>query len=385
MKNYLNSLIYEQISRSESLKKRIEKPLDYSELSGLKERINKIIDEQVFILNSCLTELQERNNDSDCRDILRITRASAREISSVETYGIAALQYQTPESAFLNKLLFRIHQEIKLPLSSPSICCISTNYYFSVPFANVIFVPLLESDFLLHLPDLYHEIGHLVARNRESMSKIQCIKDSFEVAFSKITDYYVELIKDKKKDFGPEDILHTIEYIHAQWKLWIEEFFCDLFGLYTLGPAYAWSHLHLTIKTSEDIHHLLVIIEQSHPADEARMRMLFVGLELLGFEKDLEQIKTRWEKVKEFWGPPPPDYIYAYPDSLFMEIAKIFLDGIKKSGFSIANQDSLKNDNDNVRCLLNDAWKNFWQLPSEEFRIWEKEQINLLQKNLITA
>ena len=165
----------------------------------------------------------------------------------------------------------------------------------------------------------------------------------------------------------------------------IEEFFCDLFGLYTLGPAYAWSHLHLTTKTSEDIHRLLVIIEQSHPADEARMRMLFAALELLGFEKDLEQIKTRWEKVKEFWGPPSLDYQYAYPDSLFMEVAKIFLDGIKKSGFSIANQESLKHGKDNVGYLLNDAWKNFWQLPSEEFRVWEKGQINLLQKSLITA
>ncbi|MGI0086900.1 MAG: hypothetical protein ACREBI_02920 [Nitrosotalea sp.] len=385
MKDYLNSLVYEQISRSESLKKRIEKPLPYPELSGLKERINKIIDEQTMILSSCLSELQERQDDSDCRDILRIVRGSVRVISDVETYGIAALEYQTRESAFLNKVLFKIHQEIKLPLSCPSVCCISTNYYFSVPFANVIFVPLLESDFLLHLPDLYHEIGHLVARNRESMISIQNIKESFEKAFSKITDYYTELIKEKKKDVGPEEILQNIAYIHAQWKLWIEEFFCDLFGLYTLGPAYVWSNLHLTTKTSPDIHRLLVIIEQSHPSDEARMRMLFVGLRLLGFETEAEPIKTEWNKVKPFWGSPSPEYQYAYPDPLLQEIAQIFLEGIKESGFSIVKQESLQNDNENVRFLLNQAWKNFWKLSSEDFRIWETEQIDLLRKNLITA
>ena len=326
MKVYLNALIYEQISRAESLKQRIEKPLQYAELIGLKERSITILDRQSVILNSCLAELQERDGDSDCHDILRKTRSATRQISTIETYGIAALEYQTPESAFLNKLLFKIHQEINFPLTSPVICCISTNYYFTVPFANVIFVPLLETEFLLHLPDLYHEIGHLVARNRGNASTIRFIKESFDEAFTKITKYYTDLINEKSREFGPEEIPRTIAYIHEQWRSWIDEFFCDLFGLYTLGPAYAWSHLHLTTKISENIHQLLIILEQSHPADEARMRILLEGLKLLGFEKDAEQIKAEWDKVKVFWGNPTAEYEYAYPDSLLQEVAKTFLD-----------------------------------------------------------
>lgn len=382
MKTYLNALIYEQISRAESLKQRIEKPLEYPELAGLKERSITILDKQSMILNSCLAELQERINDSDCHDILRKTRGATRQISTIETYGIAALEYQTPESAFLNKLLFKIHQEINFPLPSPVICCISTNYYFTVPFANVIFVPLLETEFLLHLPDLYHEIGHLVARNRENASNIRFIKESFDDAFAKITMYYSDLINEKSREFGPEEIPRTIGYIHEQWKSWIDEFFCDLFGLYTLGPAYAWSHLHLTAKISEDIHQLLIILEQSHPADESRMRILLEGLNLLGFEKDAEQIKAEWEKVKSFWGNPTTEYEYAYPDSLLKEIAQTFLSGIKNSKFKIVDDEFLR-QNGSIRTLLNGAWINFWNMPSEEFRNWEKEQIKILKQNIL--
>lgn len=358
--------------------------MDYAELSGLKERILTILEEQAVILNSCLSELQERGQDSDCRDIFRITRGVARRISSVETYGIAALEYQTVESAFLNKFLFRIHQEINFPLPSPTICCISTNYYFTVPFANVIFVPLLESEFLLHLPDLYHEVGHLVARNRENASKIKHIKNSFDDAFTRITEHYTKLINEKHGEGSPEEIPRTIGYIHEQWKSWIDEFFCDLFALYTLGPAYVWSHLHLTSKTSEDIHRLAIVVEQKHPADEARMRMLFAGMEILGFDEEIEKIDQKWRKIKQLWGDPPPEYEYAFSDPLIKEIASIFLEGISKSGFSVVDKETLHNKN-SVRLLLHDAWMNFWKMSSEEFREWEKKQIENLKQYPMTV
>lgn len=383
MTKYLNSLIYEQINRVDSLKKRIEKPLEYPELSGLKERLLTILTEQTGTLNSCLSELQENPQKSDYRHIFRITRGVIRKISSVETYGIAALEYQTSESAFLNTLLFKIHQEIEFPLPAPAICCISTNYYFTVPFANVILVPLLEPEFLLHLPDLYHEMGHLVARNREKISKIQCIRDSFDEAFTRITEYYTNLINEKSGTYGPDDIPRAIRFIHEQWKSWLDEFFCDLFALYTLGPAFAWSHLHLSAKTSEDIHRLWIIVDQEHPADEARMRMLYCGLRLLGFTEEIEKIDSEWKKVKQLWGDPIPEYEYAYPESLIEEIAKIFLEGIKKSGFTTVDKEILEKNDSSFRSLLNKAWKNFWELGSEEFRNWEKEQIDNLRKNLV--
>lgn len=382
--NYLEGLIIEQISRVDSLKMRLEKPLKISELAVLKDRINSILDEQMVNLSKLLSELQERGVGTN-NDILRQTRSIVRQIIEVETYGIAALEYQNEESEFLNKLAFKIHQEINFPLTSPSVCCISTNYYFTVPFANIIFVPLLESEYLLHLSDLYHEIGHLVVRHKNQSPRLNAVKKSFEEAFTKITEYYVSLINEKTREKSPDEIPRTIRYLHEQWKSWLVEFFCDLFAAYTLGPAYVWSHLHLSAKISDDIYQLSIILDQSHPADEARMRMLQHGLTNTKFSKELGVINTEWEKLKSFWAEPTPEYQYAYPDELLKEISEIFLKGIHDSGFNVMAPEKISEEKDTVRTTLNESWNKFWECTMEEFRKWETERIESLKKDIVTV
>ncbi len=381
---YLEGLIIEQINRVDSLKKRLEKPLQYAELAVLKDRINNILDEQGIKLSKLLMEIQVGEQTSS-NETLRRTRSIVRQITEVETYGIAALEYQNKESEFLNKLTFKIHQEIDFPLTSPSVCCISTNYYFTVPFANIIFVPLLESEYLLHLSDLYHEIGHLVVREREKSPTLNAIKDSFDQAFTKITEYYVELINEKTRERSPEEIPHTIRYIHEQWKSWLVEFFCDLFAAYTLGPAYVWSHLHLSTKTSPDIYQISIVLDQSHPADEARMKMLLYGLQNTKFYKELDVITSEWKKLKNFWSEPSPEYQYAYPDELLKEITEIFLKGMQESGFNIMTPEKMKQEKDTVRITLNESWDKFWECTVEEFRQWEIEHIKYLKNDVLTV
>lgn len=379
--DYLEGLITEQINRVDSLKIRLEKPLKISELAVLKDRINNILDEQRIKLSELRLELQERRVGTN-NDILRQTRSIVRQIIGVETYGIAALEYQNEESAFLNKLAFTIHQEINFPLTSPSVCCISTNYYFTVPFANIIFVPLLESEYLLHLSDLYHEIGHLVVIHKDQSPRLNAVKESFEEAFTKITEYYVDLINEKTREGSPEEIPRTIRYLHERWKSWLTEFFCDLFATYTLGPAYVWSHLHLAAKISDDVYQLSIVSDQSHPADEARMRMIQHGLFNTKFNKELDVISIEWKKLKAFWGEPQPEYQYAYPNKLLKEIAEIFLEGIQKSGFNIMTPEKMIDEKDTVRSTLNESWNKFWGCTIEEFREWEIKRIEFLKKDI---
>lgn len=121
MKKYLESLIVEQINRALTLKELIQYPIQYPELTGLAERCTNILDSQIELLKELRTVLRHRE-ESDIRDIFRDIRICARYISSVEYFGIPALHYQTPEVGFLNKLMFKIHREIKLPFPHPSVC-----------------------------------------------------------------------------------------------------------------------------------------------------------------------------------------------------------------------------------------------------------------------
>ena len=383
MKDYLQATIFEQIDRAHSLKEFIT-PVKYPELTGLAERCSNVLNEQIDLMKAISEEVRHREEE-DLRDLFREVRLAASEIALVEYFGIPALHNQTPEAKFLNKIVFQIHKEIALPILPPAVCCVSTDYYCSVFATNVIFVPIGESKFLLHLSDLYHEIGHGVLESMKEEPKLKPVADSYQLAYSRITDYYNDLIRRKKRDVGPPNIPMFIERIHSLWRSWLGEIFCDLFGLYTLGPAYAWSHLHLAAKRSEDIYKLAILEEQSHPADEARMRTLLCGLENLGFGEDSKRIEAKWSEVAVYFGKPQIEYQYAYPQQILKEVSEIVLKGIKDSGFALANPKVLNGTDhppESVRLLLNDAWNKFWATGPGQFRDWEKGKLEETRKAL---
>ena len=384
MKEYLRATIMEQINRGLYLKKLIPHPLEYPELSSLADRCGRIIDENIQQLKYLLQELEERH-ENDIRDIYRGFRICARHIELVEYFGIPALYYQTPELGYLNKLIFKIHKEINLPLTPPSVACISTRYYYFHRFTNVIFVPTGESNFLLHLPDVFHEIGHEVLYNKENELRLAKVNESYREAISVITKYYQGLLTRKMRETGPEEIPRTIMHIHSQWKdYWVEEFFCDLFACYTLGPAYAWSHLHLTAKKSEDIYEFSSFLPQKHPSDDSRMKMLMIGLDNIGFSSGAASILSKWKNMPFVAGiQPVVEYQYAYPKELLGEIADLFLTGLKESNFSIVSLGKLEQlDQNSIVKLLNEAWSLFWN-DSEAFRDWEEKTVQKLKSTLL--
>ncbi|MHA1227406.1 MAG: hypothetical protein ACTSPV_11740 [Candidatus Hodarchaeales archaeon] len=379
MKGYLRAIILEQINRALCLKNLIY-PVKYQELEVLAERCTNIIDTIIHQLRLLLSELENRN-EHDIRDIQRALRRHVREIEIVESYGVSALYYANDEIRYMNRLIHKIHKEINIPLSKPSVACISTRYYYFHPFTNVIFVPVGESNFILHLPDAFHEMGHYVLYNRENTLRLRGVNKKYNMAIRKITEYYQKLLTQKIRETGPEETPRLIMHIHSQWKeYWINEFFCDLFALYILGPAYAWSHLHLTIKKSEDVYKFSTILPQTHPSDDSRMRMLLIGLNRLGFHNEASLILSKWNSMPLVLNTEPAvEYQYAYPEDLMKEVAELFLEGLEEGNFPITSPDNLKEQNSNsIIRILNDAWTLFWENP-DTFRVWEEKTIQKIK------
>ena len=81
-------------------------------------------------------------------------------------------------------------------------------------------------------------------------------------------------------------------------KYWLTEFFCDLYAVCTLGPAFAWSHLHLYLRMGGDAFALPDGIRNiTHPADDARMRIVLAALRRSGFQSDAQEISRRWQEA----------------------------------------------------------------------------------------
>lgn len=172
-----------------------------------------------------------------------------------------------------------------------------------------------------------------------------------------------------------------VRHLHSQWKSWIDEFFSDLFACYTLGPAYAWAHLHLTTKKSDDIYRFeKPPVPQSHPSDDSRMKILEIGLEEISFSNEAKEILSVWKRMPFATSSRPiHEYQYAYPNLLMKKIAKLILKGIERSEISTLTPERLDGlDTKSIRKMLNEAWNRFW-LDSRAFREWETETLDSIK------
>jgi hypothetical protein len=384
MRNYIEALIVEQVNRIMTLKGFIDLPLKSRYLGQLSERCNGILENQIASLNELRGQLADEN--CDLRQVHRRVRGIIKNVSVVESYGISSLRFQTSEVDFLNGLMFEISKGIALPLINPSVSCLSTEYFYFEPVTRVIYVPQAEPDFLLHLPDLYHEIGHYIlfsSIDGYPVEKLLIIADVLKEIFSIVTQHFSNLIEEADLNPGPKEIPMILNRIHANWKSWLHEFLCDLFAVFTLGPAYAWSHLHLVAKTSDNVYQCYWFSVEDHPSDEARMRLMLQGLHMTGFEHNAEEIKSKWLQLTRNLDSPDAYYQFAYPDKLLNVLAEKFLAALKASGFSIVTPDQLKSSSDeDIPVILNDAWVAFWRLSPEEYRKWEKNHIEMLKKRV---
>jgi hypothetical protein len=157
-------------------------------------------------------------------------------------------------------------------------------------------------------------------------------------------------------------------------KYWMVEFFCDLFAVYVLGPAFAWSHLHLAAKRGGDPFEVPLLGPSSHPADDARMRAILFGLEAVGFAAAAASVENKWrELLSHHDAEPEPEYHRCYPDDLLRKVAAHALAGVRAIGCRLAEPSTA----DPVHSALNGAWDEFWRSP-EAFADWEKAKVAAL-------
>jgi hypothetical protein len=219
--------------------------------------------------------------------------------------------------------------------------------------------------------------------NRENELRLKKVDESYRKAIIIITNYYQELWVRKTRETGPEEIPRRILSIHSLWKdYWMEEFFCDLFACYIVGPAYAWSHFHLATKKTEDAYSL----SQKHPSVDSRTKMLSIALTKLGFKNEATSLLSKWKNMPFIANIEPiTEYQYAYPINLMGEIADVFLTGLKESSFSIISPEKLEKLNQNtIVKLLNEAWKVFWNEPPMAYRNWEEKAVEKLKSAILS-
>ena len=306
------------------------------------------------------------------REFERITKL----LETVENVGALALSSINRDDDFLNRIITDICHEINYPLIPPVVSHTSQEYIHIYLEFNLLCLPLVESRFLLHLPDIYHELCHPFHRKQNAdLPILETYHIAYKWCLFDVVRHFREGILSAERISKPVGTLYQLQLWHSCWvKYWMKELFCDLFGTMAVGPAYAWSHYHLCVERGGDPFETNLMFESTHPADDVRMRAVLKLLVTTGFEREVKQIENAWTEYVEIMGyNPEPEYQSCYPDDLISEIvvaAKKGIDGIKVVGAKQGEQTSIVG-------LLNSAWREFWRDPVD-YKNWENVQYKYL-------
>jgi hypothetical protein len=306
---------------------------------------------------------------------LRQFKRAIADLGHIEASAIMVLNRPHKDDHHANRLLYRICQEIGYPSLTPTVTTLSTSYFYIDTKLNLMFIPPAEGSFLLHLPDLYHELGHpLLTRGNHPV--LDRLRMQYLESMAYIHDHFAAQRAKENLRRGPRGFKEQTDLWELLWsKYWLTEFFCDLYAAFTLGPAFAWSHLHLFLKMGSDafalpdgVHNL------SHPADDARMRALLEALRRSGFDKDVAAIKRRWQEALSLAAASPaPDYVHCYPDELITFLVQKAAKGVLDMECRLA----IPSTNDSVHSMLDQAWRNFWANPGA-YHTWEAKAVQEL-------
>lgn len=161
---------------------------------------------------------------------------------------------------------------------------------------NVIFPRSLKYHVLVH-PILGHEIGHALMhipfREAQIWSGLSVLfKDSPFENVATFKNWLSQYFPDTQANLIEENVLRKI------LRDWHEEFFCDLFGLISMGPAFlaALKSLFSAIDLAGDE------CGDSHPPTLVRYAMLTAAVKELGWHKPLKGAGAdATSRIGDFW------------------------------------------------------------------------------------
>lgn len=311
---------------------------------------------------------------------LRMYRRAVSQLQSVESIGAPALASADEDSETLSAIIRAVCDELNYPLVPPTVTNRSMSYLGIYADFNLMMAPLLEGRFLLHLPDMYHELAHPLLHPRyDDHARLDPYRRAYLAALHRIENHFQGARLAASRDRAPTDFKGYLLLWESGWKtFWLEEFFCDAFAALTCGPAYGWAHLHLTAKSRGSVFDTPVDRRESHPADDARLRLITCCMRKSGFGPDASSLEEKWlELITARGDDKPPEYMQCYPTSLLEAVEHEVRQSLEEMDAVLAFPGGLTT----WTGRLNDAWSEFWLRP-EQYPVWEQSQLKLATQSL---
>lgn len=374
MEDYIRGALHDLEARVRFLKNRV-RPTNGRSNATLVKTCREMLDDAAVKLQALRSD-EEWQTPAAAGPRFRAFRELVRELDQLEYIGVQVLvRWDEEQDGRSNALLERIATEIHYPLLAPVLACQSRNYYCLYPDLGLLLVPPAEGAFLLHLPDLYHELAHPLLTEFND-SKLEPFQQTLVRLWGTAQQHiYTELEREQRRRVGPQSIRLYLEAWRRSWRSWLTELMCDVFAAHTLGPAFGWAHLHLSAKRGIDPFHVPLGAQSTHPADNARLLCVLDVLRRNNWIDDAERIETKWNALTTLGGyAETPEYTRCYPRELLSVIAALSSDAVSSAGCVAAAPGLLGP----VGQVLNGAWMEFWR-DADSYGLWQQGAIASLR------
>jgi hypothetical protein len=302
---------------------------------------------------------------------LRLYQRLAERVRLIEWMVMPFVVRFDAGDLFLTQLVARLIDECAAPIRPPLVGGLSTNYYWTFPLYSVIGVPAGEVHALLGLPDLCHELGHILLDRHEA-----ALLGDFAVKLgAHVQAEEARLVAAQRP---PAYVASYVDHFRQWIDDWLFEFVSDMVGAYIAGPAYGLQHVRLCASLAGSVYYPTLGEAAEHPADGARLDGVVATLNELGDVGGAHTVSSWWRDYVAISGESEPgEYSMCYPKALVDDLAKTVVAGC--SALGIRSYLSV-GDGTLVQTFLS-AWERFRADP-DNYPEYERGQVRVLQKEL---
>ena len=343
--------------------------------SEIQDYVNEIYDKTDQIrqeIDTLLSDPDLGNARLLSNQFFAFSRLTER-LSQIEWVPLPAITRYNDADRYLCSLCALLVSQVRYPLKVPLVSGFSNNYYGVSPSYHLISIPAAEQFFLLGLPDLCHELGHILFFHDS---------DAFLGNFFADLSSHIQHEKQRRITEGaPPHYQILYDRLESEWKdRWTTEFACDMIASFMAGPAFGCSHLRICCGLDPNVFRPSFGESSTHPSGEARIRAILAMLKKIGLDDDCNVIQGQWLRYLSTTGAKKPmEYDHCYPDALIDSLAREVYDECVKIGL-VSYKDQHASGNDvNLLALLNEAWTVLKTNP-QGYAGWESGQVHMLEE-----
>jgi hypothetical protein len=335
------------------------------EVLAYRDRLQTRVERFISAIDDLLAD-PDLSQPSFARNIFHIYKRLSEFAQAADEGPVFALSRFAPRDLFLTRLVADICREFAFPHTPPLCTAMSTQYYCTITGMDLLLLPHSEPNHLLGLPDIYHELGHIILFRDSAL--LTRLRNRSQAHFQR------EILRAQSEGW-PANSVAALETYRNRWLgEWSIEFGCDLIATYVCGPAFGWTNARLCARLSPDFYEII----NSHPADAARTSAIKLMIQHLGFYTEAHQIDLQWEELrKTAVQQEPQEFHLAFPTSLLEELVQEVVAFCPAAGIKPYTPGSMP-----IAKLLNDAWTTFLSSPGS-YATWEVAQIAALKTRVM--